>query len=123
MDMKSKENKQQMTSQLSKEAFIKLAEAYSKQENYEKELSNNLEAVTEKYKVHMGFIGFPGSSELIMDVVLDLLGDDFIYYFYDCDASFDKFNKNILLEGGKHPNVNDFGELWEFSQKYGIGTK
>ena len=34
-----------MTSNLSKEAFIKLAEAYSKQENYEKELSNNLQAV------------------------------------------------------------------------------
>ena len=112
-----------MTSKLSKEAFIKLAEAYSKQENYEKELSNNLEAVTEKYKVHMGFIGLSTSSELIMDVVLDLLGDDFIYYFYDCDESFDKFNKNILLEGGKHPNVNNFGELWEFNKKYGIDTK
>lgn len=112
-----------MTSKLSKEAFIKLAEAYSKQENYEKELSNNLEAVTEKYKVHMGLIGFPGSSELIMDVVLNLLGDDFSYYFYDCNEDFNKFNKNILLEGGKHPNVNNFGELWEFSQKYGIGTK
>lgn len=112
-----------MTSNLSKEAFIKLAEAYSKQENYEKELSNNLEAVTEKYKVYMGFIGFPGSSELIMDVVLDLLGDDFSYYFYDCNESFDKFNKNTTLAGGTHPNVKDFGELWEFSQKYGIDIK
>lgn len=112
-----------MVNRLNKEAFIKLAEAYSRQENYEKELSNNLETINEKYKVYMGFIGFPSASDLIMDVVLDLLGDDFSYYFYDCDASFDKFNKNILLEGGKHPNVNDFGELWEFSQKYGIGTK
>jgi len=112
-----------MTSKLSKEDFIKLAEAYSKQENYEKELSNNLETINEKYKVYMGFIGLSNSSGLIMDVVLDLLGDDFSYYFYDCDGSFDKFNKNILLEGGKHPNVNNFGELWEFSQKYGIGIK
>lgn len=112
-----------MTSKLSKEAFIKLAEAYSRQENYEKELSNNLETINEKYKVCMGFIGLSNSSELIMDVVLDLLGDDFIYYFYDCDESFAKFNKNILLEGGKHPNVNNFGELWEFNKKYGIDTK
>lgn len=108
-----------MTSKLSREAFIKLAEAYSKQENYEKELSNNLEAINEKYKVYMGFIGLSSSSELIMDVVLDLLGEDFSYYFYDCNESFDKFNKNTTLADGTHPTVKDFGELWEFSQKYG----
>ena len=51
-----------MTNKLSKEAFIKLAEAYSKQEKYEKELSNNLETINEKYKVYMGFIGFSNSS-------------------------------------------------------------
>lgn len=112
-----------MTSNLSKEAFIKLAAAFSNQENYEKELSNNLETINEKYKVYMGFVGFPSASDLIMDVVLNLLGEDFSYYFYDCNESFDKFNKNTLLEGGKHPNVNNFGELWEFSQKYGIGTE
>lgn len=74
-----------MTNKLSKEAFIKLAEAYSKQEKYEKELSNNLETINEKYKVYMGFIGLSNSSDLIMDVVLDLLGEDFSYYFYDYD--------------------------------------
>ena len=112
-----------MTSNLSKEAFIKLAAAFSNQENYEKELSNDLETINEKYKVYMGFVGFPSASDLIMNVVLDLLGEDFSYYFYDCREDFNKFNKNTLLEGGKHPNVNDFGELWEFSQKYGIDTK
>lgn len=108
---------------LSKEAFIKLAEAYSKQENYEKELSNNLETINEKYKVYMGFIGLSNSSDLIMDVVLDLLGDDFSYYFYDCGESFDKFNKNTTLADETHPNVKDFGGLWEFSRKYGIDIK
>lgn len=112
-----------MANRLNKEAFIKLAEAYSKQENYEKELSNNLETINEKYKVYMGFVGFPSASDLIMDVVLDLLGEDFSYYFYDCGEDFDKFNKNTTLADGTHPNVKDFGELWEFSQKYGIGTK
>lgn len=122
-EMKQQEKIDKMTTTLSKEAFIKLAEAYSKQNNYEKGLKNSLNSVTETYKTHTDFIGFPISSDLIMDAALDLLGGDFIYYFYDCNEDFDKFNKNILLEGGKHPNVNDFGELWEFSQKYGIGTK
>lgn len=112
-----------MANKLDKKAFIKLAEAYSKQENYEKELSNNLETINEKYKVYMGFVGFPSASDLIMDVVLDLLGEDFSYYFYDCNESFDKFNKNTTLADGTHPNVKDFGELWEFSQKYGIDIK
>lgn len=112
-----------MANRLNKEAFIKLAEAYSKQENYEKELSNNLETINEKYKVYMGFVGFPNASDLIMDVVLDLLGEDFSYYFYDCNQSLDMFNRNTTLADGTHPNVKDFGELWEFNKKYGIDTK
>ena len=112
-----------MTSKLSKEAFIKLAEAYSNQEKYEKELSNNIEAINEKYKVYMGFIGLSNSSDLIMNVVLGLLGEDFSYYFYEYDESFNKFNKNTTLADGTHPNVKDFGDLWEFSQEYGIDTE
>lgn len=112
-----------MTNKLSKEAFIKLAEAYSKQESYERDLRSNLNLITKRYEVYMGFIGLPNSSELIMDVVLDLLGEDFSYYFYDYDESFNKFNKNTTLADGTHPNIKDFGDLWEFSQKYGIDTK
>ena len=112
-----------MTSKLSKEAFIKLAEAFSKQENYEKDLRSHLNLITKRYEICMGFIDLPNTSELIMDVLLDLLGEDFSYYFYEYDASFTKFNKNTTLADGTHPNVKDFGELWEFSQKYGIDTK
>lgn len=112
-----------MTSKLSKEAFIKLAEAYSKQENYEKDLRSHLNLITKRYEICMGFIGLPNTSELIMDVVLDLLGDDFSYYFYDCNEDFNKFNKNTILGGETHPNVKDFGGLWEFSQEYRDDTK
>lgn len=102
---------------LSKEAFIKLAEAYSKQEKYENELKSSVHSLAEKYEIYTGFIGLTNTSDLIMDVALDLLGDDFSYYFYDCGEGFDKFNKNTTLADGTHPNVKDFGELWEFSQK------
>lgn len=122
-EMKQQEKIDKMTTTLSKEAFIKLAEAYSKQEKYEKELSNNLETINEKYKVYMGFVGFPSASDLIMDVALDLLGDDFSYYFYDCNEDFNKFNKNTILGGETHPNVKDFGGLWEFNQEYRDDTK
>lgn len=107
-----------MTNKLSKEAFVKLAEAYSKQEKYENELKNSVHSLAEKYKIYAGFIGLTNTSDLIMDVALDLLGDDFSYYFYDCDGSFDRFNKNTTLADESHPNVSNFEELWEFSQKY-----
>ena len=68
-------------------------------------------------KTYMGFVGFPNASDLIMDVVLDLLGEDFSYYFYDCNQSLDMFNRNTTIADGTHPTVKDFGELWEFSQK------
>lgn len=122
-EMEQQERKDRMTTTLSKEAFIKLAEAYSKQENYEKSLKNEIGQVAGYYNVCTSSVGLPSVSDLIMGAVLDLLGYDFIYYFYDCGEDFNKFNKNILLEEGKHPNVNNFGELWEFSQKYGIGIK
>ena len=112
-----------MMSKLSKEAFIKLAEAYSKQENYEKDLRSHLTLITKRYEICMGFIDLPNTSELIMDVVLDLLGDDFSYYFYDCNEDFNKFNKNTILGDETHPNVKDFGGLWEFSQEYRDDTK
>lgn len=107
-----------MITKLNKEAFIKLAEAYSKQEKYENELKSSVHSLAEKYKIYAGFIGLTNTSDLIMDVALDLLGDDFSYYFYYCGESFDKFNKNTTLADGLHPNVSNFGELWEFSQKY-----
>lgn len=107
-----------MTNKLSKEAFIKLAEAYSNQEKYENELNSSLKSITKKYDVYLDFVCLPIDSGLIMNVVLDLLGDDFSYYFYDCNKDFDRFNKNTTLADGSHPNVKDFGELWEFSQKY-----
>lgn len=103
---------------LGKEAFIKLAEAYSKQEKYENELKSSVHSLAEKYKIYTGFIRLTNTSDLIMDVALDLLGDDFSYYFYDCGESFDKFNKNTTLADETHPNVKDFGDLWEFSQGY-----
>ena len=107
-----------MITKLNKEDFIKLAEAYTNQEDYENELKNSLNSITRNNGLYMDSIGLPISSEIIMDVVSDLLGDDFCYYFYDCKKDFNKFNKGTTLKDGSHPNVKDFGELWEFIHKF-----
>ena len=115
---------------LSKEAFIKLAEAYSKQEKYENELKSSVHSLAEKYKVYMGFIGLSSSSDLIMDVVLDLLGEDFSYYFYDYDESFNKFNKNTTLADGtlkKDQHLEEQAKMLEklrargYRAEFGVG--
>lgn len=104
-----------MTTKLDKEAFIKLAEAYSSQEKYKDELMDRLRYVAQKN--NMNLTRLPISSILIMDVVLDLLGYNFKYYFYNCSEDFNKFNKTTTLPDGTHPNVKNFGELWEFIHK------
>ena len=108
-----------MITKLNKEDFIKLAEAYSKQDNYEDELRDSLYSINKKQsRVSMDFIGLPISSEIIMEAVEDLLGDDFCYYFYDCNEDWNKFNERTTLDDGTHPNVKNFGELWEFIHKF-----
>ena len=107
-----------MTTKLSKETFIKLAEAYTKQENYEEELNESIISIIKKNKTYKGFARFPAFSDLIMNVVLDLLGDEFKYYFYNCSEDFNRFNKGHILADGTHLNVKDFGELWEFIHKF-----
>ena len=103
--------------ELNKEAFIKLAEAYIKQEKYEKEVDDIVEFVHKKHSVDRSFIGSPISSEIIMEAVEDLLGEGFCYYFYDCRKDFNEFNRRNFLPDRTHPNIKNFGELWEFSQR------
>ena len=47
-----------MVNKLSKEAFVKLAEAYSKQENYEKDLRSHLNLITKRYEVYLDLLAF-----------------------------------------------------------------
>ena len=103
-----------MITALDKETYIKLAEAYCKQEAYEEEAKKGILEVAEKHNVYLGFICLPTNSDLIMGVVYEILGDNFSYYFYECDKSFEKFNKGVTLKDGSHPNVQSFGDMWEF---------
>lgn len=99
---------------LDKETYIKLAEAYCKQSEYENKLRECVNDITKKYATSLSFIGLPFNSDLIMWAVSDLLGVNFSYFLYGCNGDFEKFNNNITLSDGSHPNVQDFGNMWEF---------
>ena len=103
-----------MTTTLDKETYIKLAEAYCKQHKYEEEVRESVLELARKYGLYTDFIGLCSSADLVMNVLYEILGDNFNYYFYEFGKSFEKFNNNVTLEDGSHPNVQNFGDLWEF---------
>ena len=38
------------------------------------------------------------------------------YFVWECECDFDKFSNNITV-GNEHPNVKDFGNLYDFITK------
>ena len=103
-----------MTTTLDKETYIKLAEVYCKQQKYEEEVKESVLELARKHGVYTDFIGLCSNADLVMNVLYKILGDNFNYFFYECDRSFEKFNNNITLADGSHQNVQSFGDLWEF---------
>ena len=104
-----------MKTPLDKKTYIKLAEAYCKQDAYEYRVRESIN-IAIKQDAYMS-IGLPTSSAIIMYTVSDILGDEFAFFFYDCSKSFKKYNSNVTLEDGSHPDVKDFGDLWEFENE------
>ena len=102
-----------------KEDFIKLAKGFIQQDRYEDELRDIIHATAKKYKQELDFLGLPLATGVIMSPVLDILGDDFSYYWYDCGGDFDKFNSNITLEDGSHPEVHSLSDLYGFAKEQG----
>lgn len=106
-----------MKTSLDKKTYIKLAKAYSKQEIYEDKVRKSIKTIAGEQGVYLDFIGLPVSTSLIMDTVLDILGDEFAFFSYDCGRSFEEYNSKITLNDGSHPKVRDFGDLWELENK------
>lgn len=104
---------------LCKKEFVALAEGYIKQEKYEDEFGNAVRNLAVEHKQETDFLGIPFGTNAIMSPVLDVLGEDFSYYHYDCGDNFNKFNKNIKLADGSHPNVRSLGGLYEFAKEQG----
>lgn len=102
---------------ISKEQYVHLAEAYIQQEKYEDELRNTIKLTAKKYGQRGDFLGLCSGDGIIMEAVLDLLGDDFSYYFYECDGDFAKFNDGVCSMEGKHPNVHSLEDLYDFTME------
>ena len=98
-----------------KEVFVALAKAYINDVTYLDELYDTTCNTAQKYNIETDFLGFTYFSGKMGETILDLLGDDFSYWYYECDQSFEKFNDNIEYSDGTHPEVYSLSDLFDFS--------
>lgn len=99
---------------VNKEVFIKLAQAYINQDAYEDDVYEAVVDAAKRHNVTHDFLGNMLNTDVIMGAVLDVLGDDFSYFYFECDADFEKFSENVD-EDGIHPEVRDLSDLYDFA--------
>lgn len=97
------------------EIFIALAKAYINDVTYLDELYDMTHNTAQKYNIETDFLGLTYFSGKMGETILDLLGDDFSYWYYECEQSFEEFNKRITFADGTHPTVYSLNDLWAFS--------
>ena len=102
---------------VSKEDFIPLAEALVEFKSYFDELDNSRRELAKKHNIETDFIGNDYFGGRLESAVLDLLGSDFEYWFYDCEKDFETFNKAVTLKDGKKPNVRNLSDLYDLSKE------
>ena len=104
--------------QLTKEQFVKLGEAYLKDSNYLNKIDSFMFNTAREYGIETDFLGesYSQGSNLFR-AVYDILQDKddwFGYFICECEQDWDKFNTNIELKDGTHPNVHSLEELYDF---------
>mgnify|MGYP003308376654 CR=1 FL=1 len=102
---------------MTKADWLKLADAYIAEAGYWHELHKAKIRIAEAHSIDTDFIGTDYFSGPMLSAVENLLGDDFCYWCYDCDQSFEAFNKRVTFADGSHPNVRSLEELYEFAQE------
>lgn len=104
---------------MTKTEWVKLAGAYISEAGYWHDLYEFKHKNAEKYGLGTDFIGTDYFDGPITLVIEKLLGEDFSYWHYDCEKSFDEFNKRITLPDGSHPAVHSLEDLYDFGKGEG----
>jgi len=102
---------------MTKSEWLKLTKAYIAEAGYWYELHKTKIRIAKAHSIDTEFIGTDYFSGPMSSAVEGLLGEDFCYWYYDCDQSFEEFNKRVTFADGSHPNVHSLEELYEFAQE------
>lgn len=102
---------------MTKTEWLKLAKAYIAESGYWHELYELKIKTAEKHGIGTDFVGNDYFDGPLTTAIEDLLGDDFCYWYYDCDQSFEAFNKRTTFADGSHPNVKSLEEIYDYDQE------
>lgn len=102
---------------MTKEEWVKLAEAYADESSYWEELYLSKRKLATKYHIETDFIGNDYFFGPLALAALEMLGDEFSYWCDECGRDFDVFNSKITHPDGSHPDVHSLEDLYEYSRK------
>ena len=102
-------------SNLNKQVFVTLATACTEEALFQDKLLDAIKSVTEGSGRPLDFIQLPYTADKLIDIVAEVLGEDYEYWLYECDCDWDKYCQNTTYPDGHHPDVHDFGSMWEES--------
>lgn len=102
---------------MTKAEWAKLAQAYADESGYWDELYSAKRELAKKHHIETDFIGNDYFFGPLASVALEMLGDEFSYWFYDCERDFDALNSKITHPDGSHPDVHSLEDLYEYSRK------
>lgn len=99
---------------MTKTEWLKLADAYIAEVGYWHELYKLKIEIAKKHGLGTDFIGTDYFDGPMTSVIEELLGDDFSYWHYNCEKSFNGFNEKVTLADGSHPAVHSLEDLYDF---------
>lgn len=99
---------------MKKEKWVEIADAYAKEARYWQELYDKKIELADKYFISRDFLGNDYFDGPLVRAVEKMLGEDYSYWLFDCGTDFEKFNENVSLEDGSHPDVHSLEGLYDF---------
>ena len=97
---------------MDKETFVTLGTAVADEVIYRDKMHNAVLDTARANNRSTDFIGVSYDSELLLDTILELLGEDYLFWLFDCEQDWDKFCSRTEING-KHPDIHSLEELYE----------
>ena len=106
---------------MNKESWLILAKAFISDQDCWKEMTEVLAKIASKAKTDFDFRDLPYNAEQLVGGVTSVLGEEFSYWYYDCEKNFKRFNEWITMPDGTHPKVKSLEDLYEFGKDQEAG--
>lgn len=99
---------------LNKEQWVALAKAVWQDDCLLDELSEAKREINKKYGLDTDFVGDDFGYLRTLTTAVEILGETFDYFLYECDGDFKTFNERVTYtKDNSHPDVHNMEELYD----------